>query len=91
MLMARASASGMEVLREDQAYFQLCARYVPDHAHGWLIDNYVSNWCAAMVGKNGPLHAQEAGRRTANQWLMGIMKIKGFPLPSGQEIKSVKF
>ena len=90
-LLARAQADGMDVLKEDRAYFDLCARCVPAHAHGWLIDRYVAAWVQAMQPIPEWLLAQQAGRYTANQWLMGIMKAKGFPLPTAKEIRDVKF
>lgn len=91
MFMERAAADRLDVLKGDKAYFDLCCKQIPPHAHPWTIDGYARAWVAAMQAEPVEHFRQQTGRFAANQWLMAIMKKKGLPIPTGQEMQELKF
>ena len=90
-LAERLTGAGCEPLREDLGFFDLCSRAVPPHALRWLIDRYVDSWQASLTEIPDDHKAQNIGRRSANLWLLSVMKQNGLPVPTGEQINALKF
>lgn len=86
-------ARGIIPMLDDVRFVVACTQHIPTSANDWILEQYSGAWLAAMgePGDDGySASCQNAGRRAANSWLLGILKRKRLPIPTSDQLKMIR-